>query len=285
MIKRLLKQFKASNAPQDDGTEVWLDPLPPIEPSRRRALRLPIWVLVAGLTLWAGAIVAGAVWVGSRVYSRVTAPAARPVATALVAVRESAMHTSAPSATPARTIAGITQPQPSATTEPPTAEPPTPEPPAAEPEPPTTESPAEEPAPAVELPAGSYPARLTGIDSAVRIELEVEGAARTLQLAGIVVPARDDPDERRAALAAQAEALTTLLGQGSPLLVDPTGELGTEGELVGRLSAGGIDVGLELVRQGLAEVTGADVEEDYAAQLAVAQDDARAACVGLWTCP
>lgn len=164
----------------------------------------------------------------------------------------------------------------------------TPEPPEAED--PTAESsatPTEEPTlipTATPLP-NPHEARLRQVIDGANIEVEFGGQQWRVRYQGITVPSQNSSDARLAEIGRRAMELTRQLLQSQPLLLEQdVSDSDEDGNLLRYAWAGGVHIGLELVRQGLASVRLSAVDALHQDELYSAQLTAQRECLGLWVC-
>ncbi|MHB1356007.1 MAG: thermonuclease family protein [Anaerolineae bacterium] len=159
----------------------------------------------------------------------------------------------------------------------------------AEPEPTSEPSatPTEEPTvvpSATPLPNPHEARLLQVIDSAI-IEVEFGGQTWRVRYHGIIVPSPGSADTRLAEIGRRALELSSQLLQAQPLLLEhDVTDNDDDGNLLRYAWAGGVHVGLQLVRQGLASVRLSSVDAMYQDELYGAQLAAQAECLGLWAC-
>ena len=161
--------------------------------------------------------------------------------------------------------------------------------PTAEPEPTEepTLTPTEEPTlipTATPLPNPHEARLLQVIDSAI-IEVEFGGQTWRVRYQGITVPSPNSSDARLAEIGRRALELNRQLLQAQPLMLEQdVSDSDDEGNLLRYAWAGGVHIGLELVRQGLASVRLSAVDALYQDELYSAQLAAQRECLGLWAC-
>lgn len=155
--------------------------------------------------------------------------------------------------------------------------------PTAEPEPSATEEPTLTPT-ATPLP-NPHEARLLQVIDGAIIEVEFGGQQWRVRYQGITVPSQNSPDARLADLGQRALELNRQLLQSQPLMLEQdVSDSDEDGNLLRYAWAGGVHIGLELVRQGLASVRLSDVDALYQDELYSAQLTAQRECFGLWVC-
>lgn len=295
-----------SVAPSPDGLESWSDPLYTTNMHKSKAgsggLRIPLWLLVLIFTVWISALLVTSLHLVAYAAGLLPASAAEAALqpTATFTAAPTLKPSATPTATPRRVVtlyrsptAQEATPEPTETlpaeepAEEPVYEEPTEEELAAEP---TPELPAETPEPtltptATPLP-NPYEAHLVGVVDGGTIEVEVQGQIYRVRFLGINVPNKDNEDARVAEVGRRAEELTSLLVQGSPLMLEwDVTDQAEDGALLRYVWADGRHVGLELVRQGLASVEINEADTRYQDALYSAQLAAQNECLGLWVCP
>lgn len=298
---------QAQQAPPAEGLENWSDPLHPAGSRREKSGSThvggwPLWALVLVLTFWVGILLTVSAYLVAWTFgfrpaagqaavlpvpsaTPTASPTSRPSASPTAAVRRVVTLYRSPTSEPA-TPEHEEQPEAgesagagdeSGYEEPPAAEQ-TSEPATATPEPTLTPTPTPLPNP--------HEARLTGIIDGGTIEVEYGGQIHRVRMQGILVPNKDNADPRVADAGRRAEELTSLLLQGTPLLLEwDVTDADEDGALLRYVWAGGRHVGYELVRQGLASVRINETDTRYQDTLYAAQLAAQQECLGLWACP
>lgn len=294
------------------GLAVWTDSLSNTIMAARAANemvpRIPIWLLVLVLTVWLSVILVTSAYLvayalkglppitvlaGGTLTAQPTASVPAVVATATTAATRTRIPTYTPrpvTPTATRTLTPTLKPttdeayaQEAVPTDtlPPTEEP-TSEPATATP----TETPTATALPSPTPLPNPHEARLIGVLDGATIEVEFGGQSYRVRFQGVMVPNKDNADTRIADAGRRAEELTTLLVQATPLLLErDVTDADTDGALLRYVFAGGRNVGLELVRQGLATVVLSLTDSRYQDALYAAQLAAQADCLGIWTCP
>lgn len=130
-----------------------------------------------------------------------------------------------------------------------------------------------------------HEARLLQVIDGGNIEVEFGGQQWRVRYQGITVPSPDSSDSRLAEIGRRALELNTQLLQTQPLMLEQdVSDSDAEGNLLRYAWAGGVNIGLELVRQGLASVRLSSVDALHQDELYSTQLAAQRECLGLWAC-